>query len=186
MRASAVSLEIREANIFYGAKRVTVLVDRLLDQLDAARPIERARSQVPTGHGTRPNLHGRKIAARPFSGSRLTPRKRFSHEKDEFDWACQTPAPSPKVRPFRVAEAKAHLECEVAQIVTDRNTNIVLGRRCRDYPRRAGSRSGRARLGGPLERFFPSMKRNTPAAALGCARPRTGKTSPPTGPVLVP
>jgi len=32
------------------------------------------------------------------------------------------------VRPFRVGEAKAHLECEVAQIVTDRNTNIVLGR----------------------------------------------------------
>ena len=35
---------------------------------------------------------------------------------------------SAAVRPFRVAEAKAHLECEVAQIVTDRNTNIVLGR----------------------------------------------------------
>jgi flavin reductase (DIM6/NTAB) family NADH-FMN oxidoreductase RutF len=52
----------------------------------------------------------------------------FPHEEDEFDWACLTPAPSAKVRPFRVAEAKAHLECEVAQIVTDRNTNIVLGR----------------------------------------------------------
>ena len=32
------------------------------------------------------------------------------------------------MRPFRVAEAKAHLECEVVRIVTDRNTNIVLGR----------------------------------------------------------
>jgi flavin reductase (DIM6/NTAB) family NADH-FMN oxidoreductase RutF len=52
----------------------------------------------------------------------------FPHEEDEFDWACLTPAPSAKVRPFRVAQAKAHLECEVAQIVTDRNTNIVLGR----------------------------------------------------------
>ena len=52
----------------------------------------------------------------------------FPNEEDEFDWACLTPAPSAKVRPFRVAEAKAHLECEVAQIVTDRNTNIVLGR----------------------------------------------------------
>ena len=39
-----------------------------------------------------------------------------------------TPAPSARVRPFRVAEAKAHLECEVAQSVTDRNTNLVLGR----------------------------------------------------------
>jgi len=36
--------------------------------------------------------------------------------------------PAAKVRPFRVGEAKAHLECEVVQIVTDRNTNIVLGR----------------------------------------------------------
>src|SRR5580692_6354330 len=52
----------------------------------------------------------------------------FPHEEDEFDWACLTPAPSAKVRPFRVAQAKAHLECEVAQIVTDRHTNIVLGR----------------------------------------------------------
>jgi flavin reductase (DIM6/NTAB) family NADH-FMN oxidoreductase RutF len=39
-----------------------------------------------------------------------------------------TPASSAKVRPFRVAESKAHLECEVTKIVTDRNTNIVLGR----------------------------------------------------------
>src|SRR5271169_6331270 len=52
----------------------------------------------------------------------------FPRDEDEFDWAALTPAPSAKVRPFRVAEAKAHLECEVAQIVTDRNTNIVLGR----------------------------------------------------------
>jgi hypothetical protein len=52
----------------------------------------------------------------------------FPREEDEFDWACLTPAPAAKVRPCRVAEAKAHLECEVTQIVTDRNTNIVLGR----------------------------------------------------------
>jgi len=52
----------------------------------------------------------------------------FPSEEDEFDWASLTAAPAVKVRPFRVAEAKAHLECEVAQIVTDRNTNIVLGR----------------------------------------------------------
>jgi flavin reductase (DIM6/NTAB) family NADH-FMN oxidoreductase RutF len=29
----------------------------------------------------------------------------FPHEENEFDWACLTPAPSAKVRPFRVAEA---------------------------------------------------------------------------------
>ena len=36
--------------------------------------------------------------------------------------------PSAKVRPPRVGEAKAHLECEVAQIFTDGGTNIVLAR----------------------------------------------------------
>jgi flavin reductase (DIM6/NTAB) family NADH-FMN oxidoreductase RutF len=52
----------------------------------------------------------------------------FPREEDEFGWAGLTPVPSAKVRPFRVGEAKAHLECELVQIVTDRNTNIVLGR----------------------------------------------------------
>jgi len=52
----------------------------------------------------------------------------FPHAEDEFSWAGLTPVKSAKVRPWRVGEAKAHLECEVAQIVTDRNTNIVLGR----------------------------------------------------------
>ena len=52
----------------------------------------------------------------------------FPREEDEFDWAQLTAVPAATVRPYRVAEAKAHLECEVAQIVTDRNTNIVLGR----------------------------------------------------------
>jgi flavin reductase (DIM6/NTAB) family NADH-FMN oxidoreductase RutF len=52
----------------------------------------------------------------------------FPHEEDEFDWAGLTAVPAAKVRPFRVAEAKAHLECEVVQIVDDRNTHIVLGR----------------------------------------------------------
>ena len=32
-----------------------------------------------------------------------------------------------KVRPERVGEAKAHLECEVVQIIDDRHTHIVLG-----------------------------------------------------------
>jgi len=52
----------------------------------------------------------------------------FPRDEDEFGWAGLTPVPAARVRPFRVGEAKAHLECEVAQIVTDRNTNIVLGR----------------------------------------------------------
>ena len=52
----------------------------------------------------------------------------FPRDQDEFGWAGLTPVPAAKVRPFRVDEAKAHLECDVAHIVTDRNTNIVLGR----------------------------------------------------------
>lgn len=52
----------------------------------------------------------------------------FPRDEDEFSWAGLTPLAAAKVRPLRVGEAKAHLECEVAQIVTDRNTNIVLGR----------------------------------------------------------
>ena len=52
----------------------------------------------------------------------------FPREEDEFAWAGLTPAPSAKVRPPRVAEAKAHLECELVQVVTDGSTNIVLGR----------------------------------------------------------
>ena len=52
----------------------------------------------------------------------------FPREEDEYEWAGLTAAPSAKVRPPRVGEARAHLECEVVQIVTDRNTNIVLGR----------------------------------------------------------
>ena len=52
----------------------------------------------------------------------------FPRDEDEFGWADLTPVAAAMVRPPRVGEAKAHLECEVAQIVTDRNTNIVLGR----------------------------------------------------------
>ncbi len=52
----------------------------------------------------------------------------FPRDEDEFEWAGLTPVPSAKVRPPRVGEAKAHLECELVQIVSDRNTHIVLGR----------------------------------------------------------
>ena len=52
----------------------------------------------------------------------------FPHEEDEYQWAGLTPVPSAKVRAPRAAEAKAHLECEVVQIIDDRNTHVVLGR----------------------------------------------------------
>jgi len=52
----------------------------------------------------------------------------FPRDQDEFEWAGLTPVPSVKVRPPRVGESRAHLECELVQIVDDRNTHIVLGR----------------------------------------------------------
>jgi flavin reductase (DIM6/NTAB) family NADH-FMN oxidoreductase RutF len=52
----------------------------------------------------------------------------FPPDEDEFRWAGLTSVPSARVRPFRVAEAKAHLECEMVQIISDRNTHITLGR----------------------------------------------------------
>src|SRR5690242_14719315 len=39
----------------------------------------------------------------------------FPQEEDEFGWAGLTPKASAKVRPYRVGEAKAHLECELVQ-----------------------------------------------------------------------
>lgn len=52
----------------------------------------------------------------------------FPPDEDEFEWAGLNPEPSAKVRPYRVADAKAHLECELAQIISDGNTHIALGR----------------------------------------------------------
>ena len=52
----------------------------------------------------------------------------FPREEDEFGWAGLTPVPAAKVRPFRVGEAKAHLECEVQHIHSDGNTHIVLAK----------------------------------------------------------
>jgi flavin reductase (DIM6/NTAB) family NADH-FMN oxidoreductase RutF len=52
----------------------------------------------------------------------------FPPGEDEFGWAGLTPVPAAKVRPARVAEAKAHLECEVKHVYDDRNTHIVIAR----------------------------------------------------------
>jgi len=52
----------------------------------------------------------------------------FPSDENELEWAGLTAVPAAKVRAPRVAEAKAHLECELVQVVSDRNTHIVLGR----------------------------------------------------------
>jgi flavin reductase (DIM6/NTAB) family NADH-FMN oxidoreductase RutF len=52
----------------------------------------------------------------------------YPRDQDEFEWAGLTAVASKKVRPPRVGEAKAHLECELVQIVSERNTHVVIGR----------------------------------------------------------
>src|SRR5262249_54393733 len=52
----------------------------------------------------------------------------FPPDQDEFEWAGLNPAPSAEVRPFRVGEAKAQLDCELALGVSDGNTRIGLDR----------------------------------------------------------
>lgn len=51
----------------------------------------------------------------------------FPPGEDEFTWAGLTPVESDRVAPPRVAEAKAHLECEVRGIVPAGNGNLVVG-----------------------------------------------------------
>lgn len=57
------------------------------------------------------------------------------HGTSEFEIAALTPAPSMRVRPPRVAEAPANLECRVVQIVDlpaqgpgERHASLVIGR----------------------------------------------------------
>ena len=52
----------------------------------------------------------------------------FPREEDECGWAGLTPVPAKTVKPWRVGEAKAHLECEVQHVHSDGNTHIVLAR----------------------------------------------------------
>lgn len=51
----------------------------------------------------------------------------FPPGEDEFAWAGLTPVASQRVAPPRVAEAKAHLECEVVDLVRAGNGHVVVG-----------------------------------------------------------
>lgn len=56
----------------------------------------------------------------------------YGLEVDEFEIAGLTPVPSHTVKPFRVAESRAHFECELMQIVHIGEgplaANLVIGR----------------------------------------------------------
>ncbi len=82
----------------------------------------------------------------------------FPPEEDEFAWADLTPAPAAKVRPPRVAEARAHLECKVMQIVDDGDVHIVLARIVHAHVSKSVWKNGRidARLLDPACRLSGS------------------------------
>jgi flavin reductase (DIM6/NTAB) family NADH-FMN oxidoreductase RutF len=82
----------------------------------------------------------------------------FPPEEDEFAWAGLTAAPSAKVRPPRVGEARAHLECRVAQIIDDGPVHIVLGKIVHAHVSKAVWKNGRidARLLDPACRLSGS------------------------------
>lgn len=82
----------------------------------------------------------------------------FPPHEDEFKWAGLTQAPSQRVRPPRVGEAKAHLECTLAHIYTDGGLNIVLGKIVHAHVAASVWRNGRVnpRLLDPLGRLAGS------------------------------
>ncbi|MDH3451859.1 MAG: flavin reductase family protein [Gammaproteobacteria bacterium] len=51
----------------------------------------------------------------------------FPAEEDEFAWAHLEQAASSSVRPPRVKAAKAHLECQLVEVVPVGNSNLVIG-----------------------------------------------------------
>jgi flavin reductase (DIM6/NTAB) family NADH-FMN oxidoreductase RutF len=52
----------------------------------------------------------------------------YGPDVDEFRESGLTPAPSYRIRPDRVAEARAHLECELVDVHPVGNGNLVIGR----------------------------------------------------------
>lgn len=96
----------------------------------------------------------------------------FPRDESEFGWAGLTPVPSAKVKPFRVAEARAHIECEVKQIITDHNTNIVLGRIVHTHVDKTVWKDGRVdpRLLDPVCRLSGSAYANL-GELINVARP---------------
>ena len=51
----------------------------------------------------------------------------FPAQEDEFAWAQLEQAPSRSVQPPRVKAAKAHLECQLVEVVPVGNSNLVIG-----------------------------------------------------------
>ena len=113
----------------------------------------------------------------------------FPPEEDEFDWAQLTPAPAAKVAPPRVQEAKAHLECQVREIVPAGNGHVIVAEVVHIHVDPAVWRGGRvqpdlldpvcrlagtsyARLGEIFQLPRPSWERDVAGTEPGAAMPR--------------
>ncbi|MBC7781606.1 MAG: flavin reductase family protein [Proteobacteria bacterium] len=111
----------------------------------------------------------------------------FPRDQDEFAWAGLTPVPSVKVRPERVGEAKAHLECEVKHIYEDGRTHIVIAKIVHVHVSPSVWKNGRVdpKLLDPVGRLSGSMY-----ASLGdlysVARPDMKQVQGPPSPDVMP
>jgi flavin reductase (DIM6/NTAB) family NADH-FMN oxidoreductase RutF len=88
----------------------------------------------------------------------------YGPDADEFQEAGLTPVPSRRVRPDRVLEARAHLECELVDVYPVGNGNIVVGRVVHVQVDREVWRDGRAdsRLLDPVLRLSRCYGRLSP------------------------
>lgn len=113
----------------------------------------------------------------------------FPGDEDEFDWAGLEAVPSARVTPPRVAQAAAHLECEVRDVVPVGNGNLVIGQVVHLHVAERVWRDGRvdpelldpvcrlagtryARLGPVFKLPRPSWERDVRGTAHGEAIPR--------------
>jgi len=94
-------------------------------------------------------------------------------DSDGFRTAGVTPVPSRRIRPARVAEARAHLECELVQVHPVGNGNLVVGRVVHVQVDAAVWRDGRAdsRLLDPVLRLARSYGRLGPDVTADAAQP---------------
>lgn len=113
----------------------------------------------------------------------------FPPSEDEFQWAGVTPVPAATVTPPRVREARAHLECEVTEIIPAGNGNLVIGEVLHIHVDPSVWRAGRvdpelldpvcrlagtsyARLGEIFKLSRPSWQRDVAGTSPGEAIPR--------------
>lgn len=97
----------------------------------------------------------------------------FPSQEDEFSWAQVEDAPSVRVRPSRVAAAKASLECKVVHILELGNGRMVFGEVVMIWIDEAVLRDGRVdpKLLAPIGRLGGSTYTDAARALFDLERP---------------